>query len=227
MNTWNYIKDQHKQNLNFFLSLYVFSFLSILYLVTHQKGDLVLFFSDNRTDFLNTTFVILSIAGEGIHFGYLLIILSFIRIRFTILGLITFLGTGAIVQVLKRSFDMPRPSLWFENVEILNLLDGVRNAKYLSFPSGHTTSAFAMAMFFLILTKNKSLKLLISLIAILMGLSRVYLAQHFLEDILVGALLGTYGGLFFIALFESNEKIKNSNWYNFSVISIIGRKTTK
>ena len=227
MNILNYIKDQHKENIYFFIPLYLSAIISTIFLIINDKGELVLFFSNNRSETFNSIFIVLSIAGEGIHFGYLLIVLVFVKVRYTILGLITFLGTGALVQFLKRSFDMPRPSLWFDNIDVLNLIEGVRNAKYLSFPSGHTTSAFAMAVFFIILTKNKLLKTLISLIAIFMGLSRVYLAQHFLEDILAGAILGSFGGLFFIGIFESNLKIKNSNWYNYSIISNARNKLLK
>jgi membrane-associated phospholipid phosphatase len=59
-----------------------------------------------------------------------------------------------------------------------------------SFPSGHTTSAFALATTIAIISKDKKIGLFCFILAALTGYSRIYLGQHFLEDVGFGSLLG-------------------------------------
>ncbi|MBC7221965.1 phosphatase PAP2 family protein [Candidatus Bipolaricaulota bacterium] len=61
-----------------------------------------------------------------------------------------------------------------------------------SFPSNHTAMAFAMAYLILRLYPAWYNILLLYLLAVLIGLSRVYLREHYPLDVLGGAALGTY-----------------------------------
>jgi membrane-associated phospholipid phosphatase len=58
--------------------------------------------------------------------------------------------------------------------------------------------------------KNKNLQLLVLAAAILVGYSRIYLAQHFLLDVLVGALLGSISGVLAFYLAQNRKSIKRS-----------------
>jgi membrane-associated phospholipid phosphatase len=73
---------------------------------------------------------------------------------------------------------------------------GVELHHWGSFPSGHTTTAFMLASFlYLVLPKKMKIHWLLMGIAFLVGISRVYLMQHFLMDIWAGALLGILSSL--------------------------------
>lgn len=99
--------------------------------------------------------------------------------------LISVLGTAGTVFLLKTIFNVPRPegAFYIETTP--------------SFPSGH--AAIAMALYgFLFATiykhdkhplKNKTL-LLLAILIILIGVSRLYLGVHYLSDVLVGYLIG-------------------------------------
>lgn len=60
-----------------------------------------------------------------------------------------------------------------------------------SFPSGHTSTAFAAGIVWLKLIPVKSLKAVAVVQALLMGLSRMYVGVHYPSDVLMGALVGT------------------------------------
>ena len=63
-----------------------------------------------------------------------------------------------------------------------------------SFPSGHTTAAFA-SMTALFLTGNKKYSWTAFIFAILMAVARIYLVVHFASDVLAGVAVGVLGGI--------------------------------
>ncbi len=67
---------------------------------------------------------------------------------------------------------------------------GVTVHMHNSFPSGHTATAFAMFTILALIAKSKATQLYWLLLAVLVGISRMYLAQHFMEDVTAGATIG-------------------------------------
>ena len=140
-----------------------------------------------RTPLLTKIFLIITNLGSP----YVLIVLTLLsfllknkKISFIItanLGLITIIN-----QVLKFIIKRPRPSDLFLIVE----------TGY-SFPSGHSMvslSFYGLLIYFIYkYFKNKKLKIslitLLSLIIVLIGISRVYLGVHFVSDVISGFLL--------------------------------------
>ena len=66
--------------------------------------------------------------------------------------------------------------------------------EFKSFPSGHTTAAFA-AMTAVYLTGNRKYSWTAFIFAFLMGISRIYLAVHFPSDVLGGVIVGLFAGI--------------------------------
>jgi membrane-associated phospholipid phosphatase len=161
---------------------------------------------------LNVFFVNYTFVGDGI-FALALIVLLYIYFKQKQKAntlLISFLISGCAVQIIKNLVDSPRPHLFFEPGQYLYFIDGVTLANHHSFPSGHTTTAFAIATVLVMLSKNKSLQLLILLLAALVGYSRIYLAQHFLLDVIIGAALGTTSGVVAVYLNANAKNFKLS-----------------
>ena len=63
-----------------------------------------------------------------------------------------------------------------------------------SFPSGHTTAAFA-SMTPLFLIGNKKISWTAFIFAFLMAIARIYLVVHFASDVLAGILVGVASGI--------------------------------
>ncbi len=62
-----------------------------------------------------------------------------------------------------------------------------------SFPSGHTTAAFAMA--YVYGDQYPKLRIPLYIAAASVGISRIYVGEHYPSDVLAGAVLGTLAGL--------------------------------
>lgn len=107
-------------------------------------------------------------------------------------GLLTFIGSGLLAQAIKRNVPRLRPS---------NLPDAIvapdERIFHNSFPSGHTTTAFALAMWVFLLTHRTRYRwwgYSALVLAGLVGLSRIYRGVHYPSDVLAGALLGVLWG---------------------------------
>ena len=64
------------------------------------------------------------------------------------------------------------------------------SSKSLSFPSGHTSSAFTFAMAITMVLKKKGVAIPAFIFAFLMGISRIYVGVHYPTDVIVGAFVG-------------------------------------
>lgn len=100
--------------------------------------------------------------------------------------LIGFLITNLTLKPL-----VARPRPWLDVEGLINL---VGESAYRSFPSGHSTSAFAFSFAMLFGAPNKWLKWSSMVVAVLMGLSRLYVGVHYPTDVLGGILVGLLSG---------------------------------
>jgi membrane-associated phospholipid phosphatase len=97
-----------------------------------------------------------------------------------------------ITHFLKRVIfpDELRPiSLEAKHV-IIHKIKGVPINREHSFPSGHTSTAFSMALLLAAIMRRKIWCFVLPLIAFMVGYSRVYLSQHFVTDVFAGMTIG-------------------------------------
>ncbi|MGI5977804.1 MAG: phosphatase PAP2 family protein [Candidatus Limivicinus sp.] len=134
--------------------------------------------------------------------GICLVILSLLLMLFhrtrrfgtsMLLGIII----GALITncVLKVLIARPRPyadenSVFYPLWQMM----GQHTESDKSFPSGHTTAAFA-CMTPVFLVGNKRYSWTAFIFAFLMGLSRIYLVVHFPSDVLGGLIVGIVAGI--------------------------------
>ncbi|OIJ10541.1 hypothetical protein BKP37_18580 [Anaerobacillus alkalilacustris] len=93
-----------------------------------------------------------------------------------------------IVHIIKKIYCRERPYNKLANVTLCS-----NPLKDYSFPSGHTTAAFSIAIVFSL--HMPMLAIFFLPIAILVGVSRMYLGLHYPTDCIIGAVLGTVSSI--------------------------------
>lgn len=158
----------------------------------HGKSQSHLIINTYHSNFGDFFLKHLTHLGDGIIFPILIIAALFIKFKWSLYFLTSALLTLLAMYLTKQVLfvDMPRPSLFFENSYNLYLVEGVKIHRHHGLPSGHSTTAFAVFSLLILIGKNNYLKFTFAILAIIAGFSRVYLSQHFLIDVLAGAILG-------------------------------------
>ena len=169
-------------------------FLGALFILFQDKLDFQKKINQLGNPVLDLVMRNLTYAGDGLFAVLVFIVLLFIRIKTALIALISFALTAGIVQLLKHTvFDtMKRPYYFLQSDVNFRIIEDLTYHSSNSFPSGHSASIFAICTVIAYQYKSKlSIQLLLVVIAVLVALTRVYLCQHFLQDIIAGSLIGT------------------------------------
>lgn len=96
-----------------------------------------------------------------------------------------------LVQVCKYFIvpDEARPTRYITDGSFIHTVEGVTVHSFSSFPSGHTATAFTFFLMICLMTKKKWWIPVGLFTAILVGYSRIYLAQHFPLDVAAGIIV--------------------------------------
>lgn len=172
-----------------------FSFVILVGLISllfWPKGEAFLLFNKSNSPFLDVLFRYLTFFGEwfgGMLVGFILLFSR--KIKFLVLYLIAITISSLVAQGLKNYvFDEHKRPL-AQYSEQIHAVEGVDIHSDFSFPSGHTTAAFCMFTALAIGMASKGWQLLSICLAVGVGVSRMYLGQHYLIDVVVGSILGT------------------------------------
>jgi membrane-associated phospholipid phosphatase len=152
--------------------------------------------------------------GEVPAAAVLIIILLFSSYRMGFVLLTTYLFTTGINFGLKSLFGAPRPFQYFhDRVQDLYLVPGVHMLSgFMSFPSGHTVCAFTSATVLTYYARNKAWGYLYLLLAMLVGYSRIYLSQHFFEDVVMGAGTGIVLSIIWLTFIDKQAFLHTPSW---------------
>lgn len=130
--------------------------------------------------------------GDGIAFGVMLLALLIMRRwRLFLTGAGSLLFITLVVQSIKHYVNDPRPIAYFTDTDLLHIVPWINVHSGLSFPSGHTSTAFGMFCFMALIWNNKKMGLLLFVLALSTAHSRLYLSQHFFADVYFGSIIGT------------------------------------
>ncbi len=207
----------------FFRAFALFLIVGAVLLSVIDQGDAILFFSEHRTAIGDFFFKYGTRLGE--ETGYLLMTILFVFLKPRAAFIIPLTGVLAtiIAYGAKRLFSHPRPLRYFSDLNMMDtiqVVEGVHlNSGLTSFPSGHTIGAFALfGLVALLLPKKRGMGLLLFSLALIVGISRIYLVQHFLKDVYLGSIIGV---MLAMAIYWAQFPLsrKEGVWYNRGMIN--------
>ncbi|MBC3784411.1 phosphatase PAP2 family protein [Spirosoma utsteinense] len=132
--------------------------------------------------------------GDGAFFVFVCLVLLVYNRRVGVMGFASFALSSLLSLFLKLVVfpDRLRPLKLLEHSTYqYRVIEGLDIYRYNSFPSGHTTTAFAVFSLLAFIDERRGRGWYFIVLAALTGYSRVYLFQHFVEDAYVGSLIGT------------------------------------
>jgi membrane-associated phospholipid phosphatase len=193
----------------FLLTFVAIWIMALLFLLSVGKIESHLLLNSYHTKWLDTFFRYFTQIGGWVPCAVAGILLLFRKWRVATIILVGQLVATLITSPIKRIFRAPRPSIVLSELGIdFPIIEGVDLHSTLSFPSGHTSAVFSFCFALAIFCPKWWQKILCLLIAILGGYSRIYLSQHFIEDVLAGSVIGIISVLILIPLVN---KLKEYN----------------
>jgi membrane-associated phospholipid phosphatase len=157
-----------------------------------------------RNPFLTPIFIFITRLGNSafIWLFTALVLLGVKKLRHCGVALLVSLIISSILvdEILKNVFCRIRP---------FNAMPGLmalipKPGSY-SFPSGHTTTAFAAATVIAICLPKK-FGIMGYILAVLIGFSRMYLGVHYPSDVLAGIILGGFIGVVSVQLLKLKKE---------------------
>ena len=192
-----------KANRSFFIGFFLFVILCCYILLFYSKADGFFLLNPYHSGFADFIFIYLTYVGDGFFcIGIGLLLLLFRKRFLGLMVLSSYVVSGIIAQVLKYYIIEARPAVFLKDTSYKYFIENVTLHNLHAFPSGHSASAFAMAAVLTFAVKDKKYAALFLAGALIVGYSRIYLAQHFLDDVLAGALIGLLSAVFCWICFE-------------------------
>jgi len=182
----------------------------ILILALGKNGAFQLI-NGNHNEIADQFFKYFTHYGDGLMWAPLGAYCFFYRRKYFIAVVAGVLISTILAQFLKRVVypDELRPISFLSENFPVHVVDGVTMRKVHSFPSGHATTAFAMALIMAYMMNNKVWSVILPLFAMAAGYSRVYLGQHFPTDIFAGMCIGIVSAILSLIIYRSfNKNIK-------------------
>ncbi len=167
--------------------------------------EFLLFLQSFSSEFLDSLFLFVSsLTGELVYIAVICAIYWCINKNKGIIAAITLVFSFSANTLLKYIFAVPRPYTY----SAVRQIDTETGYGY-SFPSAHAQLSATFAGLGMINIRRKSMYIAGILLALLTGISRMYLGVHTPLDIAVGYILGT-GIIFASSILFNHEKYKNA-----------------
>jgi membrane-associated phospholipid phosphatase len=186
------VKTVFRNNFPFLIPYLLFLLFGAVLIIVNTKSETHLEFNRFHNHFCDIFFLYVTYLGDGYAAVLAVILLLAVKFRYALIAGLSNIISALITQTLKHTLfsEVVRPAKFFEGLHDLYLVPNVENYLYNSFPSGHSTCAFSLYFSVALIVENKALKCCCFLLAITVGYSRIYLSQHFFEDVYAGSLIG-------------------------------------
>lgn len=200
-----------RQEYNHFLTAVFFSlgiaFLLALFVAVYGKNESFLMINGHYSVQADYFFNWVTFLGEWLLWVPLFLYGLFFKRDFLIAAIVALVVCTLITHLFKRWIFVgaPRPLRLLHDVA--RAVPLIKDNRYVnSFPSGHTSTAFTTALLLAYIVRRKFAMFVFPMIAFLVGYSRVYLAQHFVTDVLAGIFVGIISAYTALLVYESRRK---------------------
>lgn len=188
-----------------------------------EKGTVLLRLNAWHQPVADSFFVRMSMLGNGLMVAFLFMVVVFFRYKWVTIFVAGFLVQVLVVLLFKKGIYAGelRPYLFYKNLGLLDnihFVNGVKIRYVNSFPSGHTATIFFVASYFTLYFKRKSVTWVLGILALMVGISRIYLVQHFFMDVYFGMMFGVFSS----AVAYYGVRVKPQKWYGDRLVSHLG-----
>lgn len=177
----------------------------LLALLLMLKGNEAAFLIINKKSYeaLDYVMPLWTKLGEGLIWAPLVIYALFYRRDYLLAIAAAAIICAIFTQGGKRLIypDELRPVLVLGK-EKIRIVQGVIPHTNNSFPSGHTSSAFTLALLAAFIMRGRVWIYFFPLAAFFVGYSRIYLAHHFVKDVFAGILIGIISSYLALLIYE-------------------------
>jgi membrane-associated phospholipid phosphatase len=161
-----------------------------LHLITGPISSVV-FINSLHNKPLDYLFKHITHLGDGIVLIPISLFMLFKGIYYSISFIIAATLQGTILIICKKIlFTASARPIHYLDHETIHFIPGVVVHHWNTFPSGHTTTAFGMFILLALVLHHVPISRFLMLLAVLTGISRIYLLQHFALDVAIGGLIG-------------------------------------
>ena len=209
-----------KENAGFYVPFLLFLAFGAVVILMYEIGNIHLFINQFHHPVCDQVMPYLTWLGDGWFIAFICFLSLFYEYRLSLLLILANLISSGITYFLKFQIytEANRPAEYFQGKASLHLVEGLDIHSHFSFPSGHATIVFATCAVLAVLPASHFLKGVLFLVALFAAYTRVYLSQHFFNDIFAGAGIGTITSLILLTLFQKYQGEMKTKWIKKSLL---------
>ncbi|WP_462264725.1 phosphatase PAP2 family protein [Mucilaginibacter sp.] len=205
--------DVLRQSRLFFVPYLIVIICCFIIKLTYTRPEIYFAINARHSNWGDAVFPYITQMGTGWMLVPVFIYCICTSYRKMLLFVTSFAISGLIVQLAKHIVHAPRPKAYFAGqLAKIYFVKGQAILTNNSFPSGHTVTAFAAATVLAYLSVSKRWGFLFLLVAVSVAYSRMYLSQHFLEDVMAGSIIGVISTLMWLTWMDSRPFLRSMKW---------------
>ncbi len=177
-------------------------------LIAYGKTGSFIIINSNYNPALDYVFQYVTLLGDGLIYIPIVVYCLLFNRQFLVPVITGIIVCTIITHFLKNIVfpDDLRPVSLEAKKIIIHKVNAIPLHRMHSFPSGHTSTAFTMALLLASVMKRKIWAFILPVIAFFVGYSRVYLAQHFPTDVCAGMIIGMVSAYLSLLVYDAWRK---------------------
>ncbi|MGO9566295.1 MAG: phosphatase PAP2 family protein [Desulfomonilaceae bacterium] len=157
-------------------------------------NSLFLLINGLHSPFTDPVWLALTTLGDGLLLGIILGAFLLVNPRVTVMGLLVMILSSLVVHLVKAMHPHLRPVELLQSVHVVGPL-----LRFGSFPSGHAAASMSAGLAIAFFCRSRLIGAIVITIALLIGLSRIFVGAHFPADVVGGMICALGVFLFFVS----------------------------